>query len=204
MGDAAQASANCHSPRSSIWRSGARRGWPPSRRCGCSSICPTCSPVTSRSCTTPRARTTASPRATWPACSPSASVSTARPGRGRLLPRRRGREQDQPAEHGAASACSSRSRSATTPRRRRAAPSTAARDGLVIGEGRGRAGPGRFGARPPARRPHLRRRGGGRFWGGVRTGRRAAPVLARAIRAGAGPTPNSAPKTSITSTPTGL
>ena len=45
-------------PTGSTWRSGASRACRPSRRCGCSSTCPTCWPATSRSCTTPRGRTT--------------------------------------------------------------------------------------------------------------------------------------------------
>ena len=62
------ASARTASQARSIWRSGASRGWRTFRRSGCSSTCPTCWPATSRSCTTRRARTTRSPKATSPAC----------------------------------------------------------------------------------------------------------------------------------------
>ncbi len=51
---------------SSISTSGAPSGCRSSSRCGCSSICPTCWPATCPFCMTPRDRTTASPKKTWP------------------------------------------------------------------------------------------------------------------------------------------
>ena len=153
----------------------------PSRRCGCSSTCPTCWPVTSRSCTTPRGRTTAITESdVGQPAGPGRGVPHpgARPGR--LLPGRRRREQDQPAEPGAAVPV----RAAVAPQRRpgEGVPAVRPRPRRPRDRrGRRRAGAGGAGTRPQARRPHLRR--GGR----LRRGLRPRPQAATAWRGPCGP-----------------
>ena len=145
---------------------GRRKGLRSFSRCGCSSTCPTCWPATSRSCTTPAAPTTASPRATRPACwrwaRPTASCT-----------------RDQ-ADFFLVGGAESKINPLSLVRqclfeqlsRRNDAPEKACRpfdrhrDGLVLGEGAGVFVLEESGTRPQARRPDLR--GGRRLRLGVR------------------------------------